>query len=367
MTDEAALRAAVLAHPGDDTPRLVYADWCDDAGDADRAAFIRAQVEAARAEPWSPAARDAEARAAALLAQMEFEWSQSSNRYRRPEFVRGFVEGVELLAEDLGDRLRDFRASDPVRRVRLLGFVGSSTFEASLLNIAEVLAAPAVAGITGLDASHASLYSSADFEELAAAPTLAGLSELSFAGRLVPPEWLTRFLQGPELPALAALDLSDIANLGLALGDGLRTAAHRTFTRLNVTGVRLLSRDLHRLLKSPAVAAVEELRLGWTFTPPGPATMIDLGWLLPWAKLRLLDLAGHGLGDDGVREITDRREAAGLRWLGLARNHLGNGGASRLLESRHLHLYHLDVTGNDISPPLLAELRARFPEAVVVG
>src|SRR5437588_203265 len=33
MTDDAALFAAALAHPGDDTPRLVFADWFDENGE----------------------------------------------------------------------------------------------------------------------------------------------------------------------------------------------------------------------------------------------------------------------------------------------------------------------------------------------
>ena len=33
----------VLANPESDVPRLIYADWCEENGDTDRAAFIRAQ------------------------------------------------------------------------------------------------------------------------------------------------------------------------------------------------------------------------------------------------------------------------------------------------------------------------------------
>jgi uncharacterized protein (TIGR02996 family) len=364
VTDEAALRAAVLAHPDDDTPRLVYADWCDDAGDADRAAFIRAQVEAARAEPWSPAAREAEARAAALLGQMVFEWEQSTgSAFRTPQFVRGFVEGIDAFADDAGDRLRAIRSANPLRRVRLLGFLAEDPPESFPASFPWAV----LAGIRALDASYADMHSSVDFDDLAGTEALAGLTELRRAGRSVPPEWLNRFLAGPELPALASLDLADIPNLGPALALGLAPARHRAFTKLNFTGVRFLSGELKRVLESPALAGVEELRLGWTYGGAGPATLIDLGWLLPWSRLRLLDLTGQGLGEDGVREVADQPEAARVRWLGLARNFLGDTGARRLLESRHLHLYHLDVTGNDISPPLLAALRARFPEAVVVG
>jgi uncharacterized protein (TIGR02996 family) len=56
MSDLDALYRAILDRPDDDTPRLVYADALDDLGDADRAAFVRLQVEAARSAPWEPAA-----------------------------------------------------------------------------------------------------------------------------------------------------------------------------------------------------------------------------------------------------------------------------------------------------------------------
>jgi len=42
MSDEPALRAAILAHPDEDTPRLAYADWLDENGHPDRTEVMRA-------------------------------------------------------------------------------------------------------------------------------------------------------------------------------------------------------------------------------------------------------------------------------------------------------------------------------------
>jgi uncharacterized protein (TIGR02996 family) len=42
VTEEAFIRA-VVDHPGQDTPRLVYADWLGDHGAPDRAAYLRAE------------------------------------------------------------------------------------------------------------------------------------------------------------------------------------------------------------------------------------------------------------------------------------------------------------------------------------
>lgn len=47
----AAFLRAILDRPDDDAPRLVYADWLDDRGDADRAELIRVQCEIAKPEP----------------------------------------------------------------------------------------------------------------------------------------------------------------------------------------------------------------------------------------------------------------------------------------------------------------------------
>jgi uncharacterized protein (TIGR02996 family) len=42
---EAAFLADILAHPEDDTPRLIYADWLDEHGLEERAELIRVQCE----------------------------------------------------------------------------------------------------------------------------------------------------------------------------------------------------------------------------------------------------------------------------------------------------------------------------------
>lgn len=47
MSDGDALIRAILMHPDDHTPRLVYADWLEEHGEPERAEFIRVQVELA--------------------------------------------------------------------------------------------------------------------------------------------------------------------------------------------------------------------------------------------------------------------------------------------------------------------------------
>src|SRR5439155_15143566 len=50
MTTERALLAAIREDPEDDAARLVYADWLEEQGQADRAELIRVKVRARRAD-----------------------------------------------------------------------------------------------------------------------------------------------------------------------------------------------------------------------------------------------------------------------------------------------------------------------------
>jgi uncharacterized protein (TIGR02996 family) len=74
MSAEPALLAAIRAHPDDDTPRLAYADWLDDAGLAARSEFVRVQVQLARLPDHDPARPALEDREHDLLAAHEPAW-----------------------------------------------------------------------------------------------------------------------------------------------------------------------------------------------------------------------------------------------------------------------------------------------------
>ncbi|MFO0809138.1 MAG: TIGR02996 domain-containing protein [Gemmataceae bacterium] len=104
MTDRDAFLASIAAAPDDDLPRLVFADWLDDRGDADRADFIRKQIAG------QPSAAPPE------------EWLGPLARYiYHAEYRRGMPEHLVLSAEGWlrnGERIRRIA---PVRGVSLLG------------------------------------------------------------------------------------------------------------------------------------------------------------------------------------------------------------------------------------------------------
>lgn len=106
--DWPAFLAAIIAEPDEDAVRLVAADFLDETGDPDRAAFIRVQVELARLE--SAGLRDAPE--ADVLRKKERAFLGTFSTATRfwaaeecPELVRGtptqtgslFVDGAERL------------------------------------------------------------------------------------------------------------------------------------------------------------------------------------------------------------------------------------------------------------------------------
>ena len=54
MTQRDALLRAVCENPDDDLPRLVFADWCEENGEPERADFIRTQIELRRPNLTEP-------------------------------------------------------------------------------------------------------------------------------------------------------------------------------------------------------------------------------------------------------------------------------------------------------------------------
>ena len=74
MGDDELLRAAIVARPDEDLPRLVYADFLQEAGHDDRAELIRVQCALERLPPADPERPELTRREAELLAANLTKW-----------------------------------------------------------------------------------------------------------------------------------------------------------------------------------------------------------------------------------------------------------------------------------------------------
>jgi uncharacterized protein (TIGR02996 family) len=109
-SDGEALLRAICERPWEDTPRLVYADWLQEYGDALRAEFIRVQVELARATDKARIV-ELEERADRLRAESAGRWTRGSPT--RPgvrigyDLRRGFYHHVTFDGRDAFARFAD--------------------------------------------------------------------------------------------------------------------------------------------------------------------------------------------------------------------------------------------------------------------
>src|SRR6478735_4473332 len=94
----------ILEQPDDDSPRLIYADWLDEEGDADRAEFIRAQIRLRSVPSDDPAHASLSERIQSLQQRHGVEWIR-----QLPEipgvhweiFDRGFISTARFETPSL--------------------------------------------------------------------------------------------------------------------------------------------------------------------------------------------------------------------------------------------------------------------------
>lgn len=367
MTDREALLAAIHADPDDDTARLVYADWLQENGQVDRAEFIRFQIEAVRAEPFGPRARKAEDGAKRILAVHFDRWTRHllGGRANEPRFERGFISHLSVEPRGFVPRADALFDAEPIQALRLYRFAGTD----ERVPLEPFFELPPLRQLRRFELSSKLIpeeYREEEFASLSSCRYLDQIRELSLRDNPVPPPWLADVIR-QRFPDLTALDLADNTHLGLCLAENLPAATNRDIRKLDLTRVNFTSDWLQKVLMSRCLRRVEELRLG--IIPgkdrAGPLFHLDLGFVIPWDRLVILDLCGQGIGNDGVREIAVQRDSKSLRWLGLAHNGLGHDAVQYLLDSPHLALNYLNVDGNNLTLSEKAALQRRFPNAVI--
>src|SRR5258708_31481101 len=96
---EAAFLADILDHSDDDPPRLVYADWLEENGQARRAEFIRLQCQLPSLSEDDPQRGEWQERQADLLTVYGQRWQPAWPAWalkERHEYRRGFVSTLGL-------------------------------------------------------------------------------------------------------------------------------------------------------------------------------------------------------------------------------------------------------------------------------
>lgn len=362
--DELALIEEVLAAPGDDTPRLVYADWLTLRGDP-RGEFIQLQCKLA-AEPDDAnrrAMRVAEnkllaAHGAAWLAPLHEVLPAPSyvDEYRFGH-VRGFVERADLSLACVPHLAELVERAPLLRELHLQRGVREPRPKFAQPSLAGVFASRAFEQLTALELDLPG-GGNAIAHEVAGAAVLANLRRLAIKASV----WGEMTVVYAAPPEQLALD--DDGAAALAASPHLRgvTRLGLDSNRLTLAGVRAIANGAWRLealelghnqlepdglvdaLAGPALVGLRELSLRGTWIPPAEAARLASN--PTFGRLVELDLESCTLGAHGIAAFCDAFALPALRRLRVERNSLADAGAhaiadcSRLSQLRELEAGH---------------------------
>lgn len=379
MTDRDAFIAAIAAAPADDTPRLAFADWLEEHGDAARAGFVRDQVRLATLRPGTDEYRQLFRRTADTLRANLPAWIQSAcdafgqpaewQPSKRPgpglgigldsitidafqkgdrrglrscEFVRGFVGSAYIYFPDLDgpQPLETFFREHPVTRltfpfpplkqdwlkvatpslkqIRALTLCGFTSDEAADAMLADA----AWAGVTRL---RLLLIRTNVVQRLCASPMAKRLTGLAVP--CLPSHFgeLNHFPVDDRLQELALQRPHGVEGWPppqtLDGWDRLSTMTFRpTLKRLDLAACNLRDRGLATFARGDV-----------------------------WIRLRAMALDRNRFGDPGWRDFVRGRRTPELRTLTASRNFLTGDGAVRLGQSPLVEtLEYIDLRGNRI-------------------
>ena len=391
MAEREALTAAVLADPDDDLPRLVFADWLDERGEAARARFIRAQLALAALPEWDPQS--------AALRRTRPEWDCSEESIRtlppltsdtglhwnaREPFRRGFgyaVQAPHLRA--LQFRMPALLAEEPVGRLGLYG--------ATLDQWQEFAAAPWLPRIREIDFEGIGAPIEA-MRELLASPGNTGLHTLRFGSAVSAgmPTVLERLMRSPVGDRLRALSIAQAFGSDESYFEDFLEAFHIGLEKLESLSLRsmgfggqnyteFLTARRWENLAELAIADAEPGAHGLSFLgypdcwPQLTALRLEtvnLGRLNPdhlanslrAPRLAVLDLRNSWLSAQAFQAIAKAEHLAELRVVRLRRMTLDNRGARYISRAKFWrNLVELDLCGNPIDENGAKHLLTRKP------
>ena len=361
MSDRDALLAAILAHPDEDTPRLAYADYLDEHGDAPRAEFIRAQIELAQHHGAEPHLLDELGMAGPDGVPWMAHWRLSRTEGHLE--LRNRADG--LLRAHLAEWTTGLPAYTTNANTR-----DGVTFRRGFVHRVRASLGPLMKSPAALWKHHPveSLWlerlDGAARPKVAACQHLAALRELTLgdpqydAGRIEP------FADCPHFANLRSLDLG---YAGTVQNDAAAALAR---ARMRPAALRLACHELDpaafdELLNSPFAARLRRFspcRIGsWGLAAVAAA---------PLAELRFLDASGSACGPAGVgalarskhqlvalslraNNLTDAAFETLAAWPGLASvraltlsgNRAGERGVPALARSPHFRPHYLSLVG----------------------
>jgi uncharacterized protein (TIGR02996 family) len=319
----------IVAHPDEDAPRLIYADWLEDQGDSARAEFIRVQIERTHLPEWDARQIPLGLRETALLNEHGQKWKRELPK----------IKGIDW---------REFRR----------GFVATATFSSFATLVAKATECWAAAPIEAISLPWPQHKSPEHFGPI------AGLRELCIEGRRATERGVAKLADAPLLSTLRVLKIHG-CGLGLDGFFRLVTSPHLGNLRaLRVPENFIGNGGVGALFHAVSLTSLEELDLsemGWYNRENGDPIIQASGLqtLTTWpgmTRLRSLTLSSNDVGCNGLRALLRSPHATGLKKLVVRENALA-GVAMEEFKGAQREL-QLDVL--DLGENLLSDLGVAF-------
>ncbi|MBN9120916.1 MAG: TIGR02996 domain-containing protein [Planctomycetes bacterium] len=362
MTDRDALLRAIIDHPDEDTPRLVFADWLDEHADAlpdpagarAHARFVRDDIARSRLDEFDPLRlrwelvdkprREREPWANAALPRLP-----SGTMFARdPLFRRGFPWAVTMhsAARTLPDPPV---GAFPLERLYYLlcGYFG----------IDQLRAAPWRGRLRAVEFERGNT-SSIGPRRLLAVDGLDRLERLAFRRDAIGAAEARELIAAPLFGRLSALTVT-AAPVGAAVAEGVACLGPTGLRELQLVDCRVTPAALEELLRSPGAGKLESLSVGGDRIG-APEKFRALGRVRTPPPLRSLDVSEDSPKDAGLEAFLAAPLVTGLRRLALARCTLNSGRARLIASGAFAELRALDLSHNAIGNEGAAAL-ARSP------
>jgi uncharacterized protein (TIGR02996 family) len=362
MSTEQALLAAIWENPHDDLPRLVYADWLEETGDAvqsARAEFIRVQCELAELDEWDDRRPPLEEREQQLWKKYAKKWKAElpADLRKRGGFRRGFPEPSvrELTVDKFLALTPDYLAAAPLWNFHLLP---------NSRKLGDLISSPNLLRVGTLDLQYW-LGRPEDAAGFVSSPHLRNLAALNVGYSRLGDRGLAELVAGSAtLPRLRRLNLeaNDLTDAGMrVLADSplvgqLQSLRLHLDRDIGTAGIKTLFRSTH-------ATALRDLDL--CYLELGAPLATTIAQSAPAFALRRLNIRGNRITAAGAEALAGWPELASIRVLDLGFCRIGSEGVTSLVRSPHLGavktLWLIDSRADE---PARNLARERFGEAV---
>jgi uncharacterized protein (TIGR02996 family) len=348
FTDEQPFLDAIFAHYHEDGPRLIYADFLEDAGDPARADLVRVQLALARMPDEHPRRPELANREAELLVANLSRWTEHLGDLLAgpPQFRRGVLDSVSVDSAVFLERGEELFARVPVRRLRLIDEHGL---------LPRLIDSPLLRNIRELDLWDNEL-GNGGVNLVARSPHLKHLEELGLGFNGVDDAGVAALARASTFPSLTTLALNDN---GAITSEGLKSLTESPFfaglTSLDLSGNDIGEAGVRAALDSPSFARLHTLHLSRNPIGDGGAAALACSTLLGrmLARAGRLELRGHAggpIGASGAAALAGSPALARAVVVDLTGNDIGDAGFVALAASPHLaELRVLKLARNQIT------------------